>query len=128
VLRARELSAQASGRLVRLALARESEEAAGQARRAAAATSGAIVLALAAPRDPTLDELLTTFDLLVVAATGDVNEPLVRTAVRSAQALGPPVVTCQASPGPLSRAVAVGGLRASTGLRVALRPALEALR
>jgi hypothetical protein len=127
-LDARGLAAEAAGRLVRVRLPDDPVAAGAAAERAAGAASCPVVVALAGPREPALDQLLAAQDLVVLVHRPDSDDDaLARAAEASLAGLRVPIVACQlAGAGPL-RALASSGLAAPPTLRHALTPALEAV-
>jgi hypothetical protein len=124
---ARGLAVQAGGRLAVVTLdATPSIAAAETARAAAAAGEAPVVLALCGPRDPAFDQLLELQDVVVVAS-GDAPEELIRLGVAGLEA---PRRRAVAAPA-LSAAAAWAaraGLWAGPGARRALASAIGALR
>lgn len=123
-LDARGLAAEASGRLVRVRLPDDPGAAAAAAERAAGA-SCPVVLALAGPRDETLDRVLAAQDVVVLAHAAGTDPALARAAEASLADLPVPVVACHVRAAGPSRAVAAAGLGAPPGLVQAVLPALE---
>ncbi len=118
-LQAREITACASGRLVRAELGD-----AGAFARADAVVGGPAVLLLSAPRTDALDELLRTLDALVLlGGDGEVAD----LALTSLRALGPPVLRVRTGWAPLAAALALAGLAAPAPFRAAVGPVLEAV-
>ena len=126
-MNARGLSAQASGRLVSVALDEMPSVAAAEAARATAAAGEApVVLALCGPRDPAFDDVLAAQDVAIVAVQ-DAPQELVRLAVaaleqRTRRAVAAPL------PGAPSAWLARTGIWAGPGARRALAGATDGLR
>lgn len=127
-LAAHGFDAQASGRLVRLALPDDAGTAAAAAARAGAVAAAPAVVALAGPRSAALDRTLAAQDVVVVARPPRGEAVLAELACDSVAELGVPTVACELSPGTRARALASAGVAAPAGLRAALAPALEAVR
>jgi hypothetical protein len=119
------LDAQASGRLVRLALPDDPEAALAAATRSGAVAGVPTVAVLSAPRTPALDQLLVAQDLAVVAQRADADPALGRLARQSLASLRVPAVTCPFTPGLCARALAPAGI--AWGGRPAFQPAMAAL-
>lgn len=126
-MNARGLSAQASGRLVGVALDEMPSVAAAEAARATAAAGEApVVLALCGPRDPAFDDVLAAQDVAIVALQ-DAPQELVRLAVaaleqRTRRAVSAPLL------GAPSAWLARTGISAGPGARRALAAATDGLR
>jgi hypothetical protein len=125
-LAAHGLDAEAGGRLVRLCLPEEPEAAFAVGTRAAAVSGVPAVAALAGPRTSTLDQLLVTQDLVVVAHRPDADSVLAELACAGLASLRVPVITCAVAPGARGRALAPAGVAAGAA-RPAFAPAIEAL-
>jgi hypothetical protein len=123
-LRARDLSADARGKvaLVELATA-EAEPAAAAGRAVAAAGPLPTVLAVAA-RDPDLDALLSTRDAIVVALPASTDPALAELATTSACALTPNAASMTLTLDPASRTLALAALRAPAAVRAVVEALL----
>jgi len=116
-LRARELSADARGKVALVELATAgSQPSVAAARAVAAAGTLPIVLAVAA-RDPDLDPLLGTQDAIVVALPPSTEPALAELATTSACALTANAASMTLALDPASRTLALGGLRAPAAVR-----------
>jgi hypothetical protein len=124
---ARGLSAQASGRLVGVALDEMPSVAAAEGARAtAAAGESPVVLALCGPRDPAFDDLLAAQDVAIVALQ-DASAELVRLGVAALEETSRRAVAAPVLAGPSAWA-ARAGLWAGPGARRALADATDVLR
>jgi hypothetical protein len=123
-LAARGIEATASGRLARAALPPHPAESAQAADRALAAAQAPAVLVIAGPRCATLDDVLASLDLLLVAAPAD-DDQLAALAAAGLARLGPPAEVAPPLRSPALRALATAGLLAPPTLRAPLRPLLE---
>jgi hypothetical protein len=122
------LAARATGRLVRVRLPDEPAAAAAAAERTMAGASCPVAIGLAGPRDPALDDLLATADLIVVVQRPGADTALARAVEAGLAHLTVPVTTCQIRvAGPL-RALATAGIATPRRTRESVLPALEAVR
>ena len=128
-LRARGLPAQASGRLVVVAVGAEPSAAAvGTGRALAAAGAGsAAVLVLAGPRDPAFDALLSHVDLAVAAIPAAAPTSLAALALAGLEAAAPRAVRAPAPVAGLGRALASAGVMVTPAIRRAILDAYELL-
>jgi hypothetical protein len=126
-LHARGVDAAATGRLVRVALPAEPEQAVATAERAVGAASAPAVVAIAGPRPDALDDFLLRQDAIVVAADPDADSPVVDLAVAALANRHPAVASCAVPLGPVSRVLACAGVAAPLGAARPLAPILEAV-
>jgi len=124
-LRARELPAQASGRLAIVGLSADPPEGAVDARRAlaAAGAGSAAVLVLAGTRDPAFDRVLGHVDLAVAAVSEAAPDSLGALAVAGLAAAAPRAVGVPVSSAGLGRALASAGITVLPALRRSLEAA-----
>lgn len=125
-LRARDVAAEETGRVVRARLPVDHEAAIATAERIYAATDAPVVLVIAGPRTHAIDAMLARQDALLVAAApaGADPEPVAALAARRLAELGPPVQTLSPALPPFTRALAAAGLAApALGIDVDLRRA-----
>ena len=117
LLRARGLEADARGKVVLVEVADDPATAA--ARALAAAGPLPTVLAVAA-RDPDLDVLLAARDAILVALPPSADPALARLATAGACELAPSTASISLALDPLSRTLALAGLRAPAAVRAAV--------
>jgi hypothetical protein len=123
-VRARDLSADARGKVALAELATaDAEPAVAAARAVAAAGPLPTVLAVAA-RDPDLDALLSTQDAIVVALPPSTEAALAELAATSACALTANAASMTLTLDPASRTLALAGLRAPAAVRAAVEALL----
>jgi hypothetical protein len=123
-LRARDLSADARGKVALIELATaDTEPAAAAARAVAAAGPLPTVLAVAA-RDPGLDALLRTQDAVLVALPPSTDSALAELATTSASALTANAASMTLTLDPASRTLALAGLRPPASLRAVVEALL----
>jgi hypothetical protein len=108
-LRARALPATAAGRLVRMELAAEADEAADALRRAAAVVRGPVGLAISRPRSAGVDQVLAEQQALVVVRPRGADPAIADLAAAGLALLGPPVSACL-PPARMVGALALAGL------------------
>ncbi len=106
-----ELAAAASGRLVRVVLPDDEDDAVRAVTRAVAASPVAVpvTIALGGPRGPVLDELLAAADVVAVAG-GDDADPRAEMALAGAAGVARRVVLWPCAPGPARRRLALAGI------------------
>jgi hypothetical protein len=123
-LHARGMEAEARGRLVLAVLPDDPAEAAAAATRAQAA-AGALpaVLGLAA-RHRDLDEALAAQGAILLALVPAIDPTLADLALRSAEALAPSAATVTPARDPLTRTLALAGMRAPRAVRLAVEGVL----
>lgn len=126
-LRALDIEAHASGRLVVVVLPQDAAEAAATAERATAIVRGPVALALSGPRDGFVDGLLRLQDVVVLLARPGDDPAVADLAEASLRGLAAPIMTCEAAVGSSGRALALAGGNPPVGLRRALAPALRAV-
>jgi hypothetical protein len=122
-LRARGLAAEARGRVAVVELAREGDDAATAAARALAAAGALPTVLGVAVRDPDLDALLAAQDAILVALPPSADPALAELTATSAARLTANSAPIALALDPVSRALAVGGLRPPR----ALQPAIDHL-
>jgi hypothetical protein len=123
-LRARDLGADARGKVVLVELATaDAEPAAAAARAVAAAGPLPSVLAVAA-RDPDLDAVLSAQDAIVVALPPSTEPALAELATTSACALTANAASMAVTLDPASRTLALAGLRAPAAMRAVVETLL----
>ena len=126
---ARRVDARAGGRLVRSSLPADAGEAVVVARRALAASGGAVaVLVVGGPRTEVLDELLAESGLVVVAMRPGAGEEIAELAVASIPVPAAAVVGCAVELSVAGRTLATAGAGLVPSLQAALRVVAEAAR
>jgi hypothetical protein len=119
-LRAREITADARGKVALAELA-SGELGPATAATRALAVAGALPTVLAvASREPDIDALLATQDAILVAQPPSTDPALVELATASATALTPNAASLQLALDPASRTLALAGLRAPAAIRTAI--------
>jgi hypothetical protein len=124
-LAARDLEVATAGRMVRVTLPADAQAALAATLRAGAATPGPVVLAVAVPRDRTVDEALALQDAVAVVRPPGDDAALTAAAEVSLAGLGVPVAACELAGGSVERRLAECGLPCPGPLRRGLAPIVE---